>query len=61
MNINYAAPLNQTGYGVAGYNILKALHSLNHNLTYFPIGTPSVDSFATFPKINVNIIVVKIG
>lgn len=44
MNINYAAPLNQTGYGVAGYNILKALHFLNHNLTYFPIGTPSVDS-----------------
>jgi glycosyltransferase involved in cell wall biosynthesis len=44
MNINYAAPLNYTGYGVAGFNILKALHELNHNISYFPIGTPAVDT-----------------
>lgn len=38
MDINLIAPLNQLGYGVVGYNVLKALSAANHGIAYFPIG-----------------------
>lgn len=44
MTINYYAPINQTGYGVASINILRNLIKLQHNISYFPIGSPSVSS-----------------
>jgi glycosyltransferase involved in cell wall biosynthesis len=45
MGINYYAPINSTGYGIASLNILKELYKLeNSNLYYFPIGSPSVSS-----------------
>ncbi|NBW12998.1 MAG: glycosyltransferase family 1 protein [Caulobacteraceae bacterium] len=42
MKINYHAPINTTGYGIASLNILKELISSNIETTYFPIGNPSV-------------------
>lgn len=44
MKINYHAPINQTGYGVASFNILKALLQKQINISYFPIHNPSVTS-----------------
>ena len=44
MKINYYAPINQTGYGVASINILRNLIKLQHDISYFPIGSPSVSS-----------------
>lgn len=38
MDINLIAPLNNLGYGVVGYNILKALTAAKHGIAYFPIG-----------------------
>lgn len=38
MDINLIAPLNNLGYGVVGYNILKALAAANHGIAFFPIG-----------------------
>ena len=43
MNINFSCPINHTGYGLASFNILKELRQ-QHNIAYFPIGEPSVDS-----------------
>tara|TARA_A100001201_G_scaffold143229_1_gene143992 strand:- start:1119 stop:2180 length:1062 start_codon:yes stop_codon:yes gene_type:complete len=37
VNINYSAPCNHLGYGVAGLNFLKALSNSN-DISYFPIG-----------------------
>lgn len=48
MNINFHAPINDTGYGIASLNILKALVELEHNVSYFPIGNPSVSSQQDF-------------
>jgi glycosyltransferase involved in cell wall biosynthesis len=42
-NLNISCPINKTGYGIASYNILKEL-SLQSQVSYFPIGQPSVDS-----------------
>jgi glycosyltransferase involved in cell wall biosynthesis len=44
MNINFACPINHTGYGIASMNILKELHKQHHNISYFPIGEPSIDN-----------------
>jgi glycosyltransferase involved in cell wall biosynthesis len=44
MNINFSCPINNTGYGVASWNILKNLYNLNPDISYFPIGQPSVSS-----------------
>jgi glycosyltransferase involved in cell wall biosynthesis len=45
MSINYHAPINNTGYGVASLNILKSLiKELKYDITYFPIHNPSVNS-----------------
>tara|TARA_R110000751_G_scaffold250938_1_gene350433 strand:+ start:128 stop:1192 length:1065 start_codon:yes stop_codon:yes gene_type:complete len=47
MDINYIAPINSLGYGVAGLNLLKAL-SKNNEVSYFPLGEPTLDSQADF-------------
>ncbi len=39
--VNLVAPINQLGYGVVGYNVLKALQEAGHNVSYFPLGQPS--------------------
>jgi glycosyltransferase involved in cell wall biosynthesis len=45
MNINYYAPINATGYGIASLNILKSLNQLNSGkISYFPIGEPRIES-----------------
>lgn len=41
MRINFNGPTNPTGYGVASFNILKAL-SYNNDIVYFPKGQPTV-------------------
>jgi glycosyltransferase involved in cell wall biosynthesis len=38
--LNLYAPINNLGYGIAGYNILKSLYNLNYPVTYFNIGQP---------------------
>ena len=38
MNINISAPINNTGYGIASYNIIKELYK-NNTISYFPIGS----------------------
>lgn len=43
MKINFSCPINNTGYGIASFNILKELSKLS-DVTYFPIGQPSVSS-----------------
>jgi glycosyltransferase involved in cell wall biosynthesis len=43
MNINFACPINHTGYGIASLNILKELYK-NNNIAYFPIGEPAIDN-----------------
>jgi glycosyltransferase involved in cell wall biosynthesis len=43
MNIIYSSPINNTGYGIASFNILKELNNLA-NVFYFPIGQPGVNS-----------------
>ena len=43
MDINYIAPINSLGYGVAGLNILKSLNK-NNKVSYFPIGEPSLQN-----------------
>lgn len=43
MDINLLAPVNQLGYGVVGYNVLKSLVENDVNVAYFPIGNPSWD------------------
>jgi hypothetical protein len=42
MRINLQAPINQLGYGVAGLNILKALHKEGVEVSFFPLGQPQV-------------------
>lgn len=44
MNINISCPINNTGYGIASWNILKNLYSLEQNIAYFPIGQPSASN-----------------
>jgi glycosyltransferase involved in cell wall biosynthesis len=41
MKINFNAPINPTGYGVASFGILKEL-SQKHDIAYFPKGQPVV-------------------
>jgi glycosyltransferase involved in cell wall biosynthesis len=43
MNINFCGPINNTGYGLASFNILKALSGKN-KIYYFPKGQPSVNT-----------------
>tara|TARA_R100000306_G_scaffold61712_2_gene65166 strand:+ start:143 stop:1198 length:1056 start_codon:yes stop_codon:yes gene_type:complete len=37
--INLTAPINNLGYGIAGYNIMKELHK-NNGVALYPIGQP---------------------
>lgn len=39
--INLSCPINQTGYGISSFNILKELTKISE-LSYLPIGQPSV-------------------
>jgi glycosyltransferase involved in cell wall biosynthesis len=39
--INLSCPINQTGYGISSFNILKELNKISE-LSYLPIGQPSV-------------------
>lgn len=41
MDVNLIAPVNQLGYGVVGYNVLRSLDAAGHKVAYFPIGNPS--------------------
>jgi len=43
MNINISSPINNTGYGVASFNILKEI-SKKSKVSYFPISNPGVSS-----------------
>lgn len=68
--LNLYAPVNNLGYGITGYNILKSLYYLAYPVQYFNIGQPEdmVDNtpvlntwFNTVPyKINVNAPCLKI-
>lgn len=40
MFVNLMAPINQLGYGVVGFNVLKHLALNGHSVSYFPIGKP---------------------
>lgn len=37
-NLNINCPVGGTGYGITSFNIVKELHSLNVNISLFPIG-----------------------
>ena len=50
MDINLVAPINQLGYGVVGYNILKALGQAGHDVSYWPIGDARWESPAPFAQ-----------
>lgn len=50
MLLNLVAPINQLGYGVVGYNVLKSLQTAGHEVSYFPLGNPSWDSDLSFVK-----------
>jgi glycosyltransferase involved in cell wall biosynthesis len=41
MDINLISPINNLGYGVVGFNILKFLTNSGNGIAYFPIGNPS--------------------
>jgi glycosyltransferase involved in cell wall biosynthesis len=44
--INLTAPINNLGYGVAGYNIFKSLYYINPSVALYPISKPEfVDEF----------------
>lgn len=44
MSINFCAPINNTGYGIASLNILKELAKLDNDISLFPIGNPSLQT-----------------
>ncbi len=50
MHLNLIAPINQLGYGVVGYNVLKSLQSAGHDVSYFPLGSPTWDTDLTFVR-----------
>lgn len=50
MFLNLVAPINQLGYGVVGFNVLKAAVDRGHTVSYFPIGNVSWDSDLNFVK-----------
>lgn len=41
--INLQTPINNLGYGVAGYNILKELYDRDSSVALYPIGQPEQD------------------
>lgn len=51
MGINFNGPINPTGYGVASFNILKALSDKEYNISLFPKGQPTVYTQADYDLI----------
>lgn len=49
--INISSPLNSTGYGIASINLIKNLNH-NYNISYFPIGNPTVNTQDEYDLIN---------
>ncbi len=49
--INLMCPVNHLGYGVAGYNILKALVLAGETVSFFPIGEPKWEGDPKFAQI----------
>jgi len=43
MFVNLIAPINNLGYGVTGFNVLKALHKAGHQVSLFPVNNPLQD------------------
>ena len=50
--MNISCPINNTGYGVASLNIIKCLHDLHPNISFFPIGQPGVDNEKDYLLLN---------
>ena len=50
--MNISCPINNTGYGVASLNIIKCLHGLHPNISFFPIGQPGVDNEKDYLLLN---------
>jgi len=52
MDINLTAPVNPLGYGVVGTNVLKALVTQGHEVSFFPIGpvTPATSDAQLFQQ-----------
>lgn len=47
--INFIAPINNLGYGVAGYNIFKSLFQIDSSTALYPISTPEfIDEYVQF-------------
>lgn len=44
MNINIITPLLYTGYGIAGFNIVKSLHEMKNKVSLYPIGQPNCET-----------------
>jgi glycosyltransferase involved in cell wall biosynthesis len=42
--MNISCPINNTGYGIASLNIVRALNSINSKISLFPLGQPGVNS-----------------
>ncbi len=38
--INFIAPINNLGYGIAGYNLLKELYQIDNTIALYPISRP---------------------
>ncbi len=51
MKINLRTPYNSLGYGIVGKNILKELSKI-HEVAFFPIGQPQIESQDEIPTIN---------
>ncbi len=51
LDINLVAPINQLGYGVVGYNILKALDKAGHSVSLWPIGDTKWQGDASFDSL----------
>lgn len=52
--VNLIAPINQLGYGVVGYNVLRGLMKSGIGPSYFPIGEPKWESDLSFVNEAVN-------
>jgi glycosyltransferase involved in cell wall biosynthesis len=50
MSLNLVAPINGLGYGVVGYNVLKALVEMGEEVSYWPIGRAEWDAPSPFVK-----------
>lgn len=44
MSISLSCPINNTGYGLSSFNILKELYKLDQEISFFPIGDVIINS-----------------